>query len=192
MNLSLLHRLYLKIDSQIPPFNNFYNQYLESEAIKNAPASYKETGELSYNLLSQNDHQELTNFLKCCEEGDLLEFGCGLSPVSQIFKKEGKKGVSVLGLDFSDRAISHNKAQFPEHKFFQFHQHFDPQIDYDYLVLTDALYQGSRKISFKDTLNRLLKRCRKKAIIIQNHQESHYSRLYPEGIPQKDSTESFR
>lgn len=192
MKLSLLHRLYLKIDSQIPLFNKFYSQLLESEAIRNAPASIQESGDLSYNLLSQCDYQELTHFLKTCEAGNLLEFGCGLSPVSQLLKKQNKKDVSVLGLDFSDRVISHNKNQFPEHEFFQFHQHFDPPGEYDYLVLTDALYLGSRKDPFKEVLNRLLKNCRRKAILIQNHQQANISSLYPLGIPQKDSTESFR
>jgi SAM-dependent methyltransferase len=188
---SLTHKLFLKIDSQIPLFNKFYDQLLKSEAIKDAPASLSETGELSYNLLSTQDHEELKSFLLTCEKGTLLEFGCGLSPVSQILQNEGINKIDVLGLDFSDRVIERNKELFSEHLFLQAHQHFLPSEEFDYLVLTDALYQGSRRKPFLSVINELFSKCRRKAIVIQNHRVDNLPELYPAGIPQKDSTDSF-
>lgn len=187
MNLSLPHKLYLKLDSQISLFNKFYDQLLKSEAIKLSPV-----GELSYNLLSSQDSLELKTFLASCSEGTLLEFGCGLSPVAQILKNQNNSNLVVTGLDFSSRVINENQKNFPQHLFFQYHQHFLPTDQFDYLVLTDSLYQGSRKKPFRFVLEELLKNCRRKAIIIQNHREANLAHLYPEGIPQKDSTEFFK
>lgn len=180
------------MDPQIKVFDKFYDELLSSEAILQAPGIQKVTGSPSYNLMSEEDTQSLQDFLNSCQGQSLLEFGCGLSPCSQLKKNLMGKNPQIIGLDFSSRAIQENLKTYPKEKFTTYHQHIMPTFQYDHLVLTDALYQGSRKRSFTETLTRLLKNCEKSALIIQIHQEENPHELYPSGNTQKDSTESFK
>ena len=186
-----IHKILLSLDPNISLFNKFYSQLLLSKEILNSPSCERKYLGKSYNLMTQRDEDILHCFIKECHSGSLLEFGCGLSPCSLLLDQSSESHLSLTGIDFSSFAIQINRKKFPQYKFIQHHQKISLKTNFDFIVITDALYKNSRKFNFTKSLKGLLKRCNKRAIVIQNHALREVKEIQKLSSQTVDTTEAF-
>jgi len=125
----------LEADIQAQAFDSFYQQLLSSSYPRYSSAIQGHQLPC-YNLLSYEELNFLRDYLKTLE-GDLLDYGCGLSFLAPLLKPHQK----MKGIDFSKFALRYNRQYFSAYEFEAFHLNMTPKLgDSTHMLINDAFY----------------------------------------------------
>lgn len=134
-------KILLNFDSQILAFDTFYQLLLESSSYQETSHRIQGHPAPAYNLLGHESYLLIKDWLESesKETNQILEIGCGLSPLSSLTKK------AIWGIDSSLEAIKHNTKTYKYNKFTQHHNSLRFDHNCSHLVSIDALYRPKER-----------------------------------------------
>ena len=149
LNLKFLHRAFLKLDPRVEAFNHFYSDFISSN-LSLFSKTYHQTDFPSYNLMGRREYEWVRDFASRAH-GQIVEFGCGLSPIADCFV-DIKPDSNYLGIDFSQSALNEMRRVFPQHSWVLAHLNIFKADQVDFGFCLDASYTQAQ-------VTRMVKSC---------------------------------